>query len=69
VRGYGRNLPCLVGLNAADRHQRVAPRGQRFRNQVFELACLVATKSQPAIAVLALRIQLDIPAQMSAEPA
>jgi hypothetical protein len=58
----------VVGLHAADRHQRVGVGRKRVRNDVFELAQLVAAKGQPRIAVLALGMDLDLAAEMAGEP-
>ena len=50
-----RDLAGVVGLDAADRDQRVAALRQRVRQQVLELADLVAAEGEAAVAVLALR--------------
>ena len=50
----GRDLPGVVGLDAADRDQRVRPLGQCVRDDVLELAGLVAAEGEPRVAVLAL---------------
>jgi hypothetical protein len=63
----GRHLAGLVGLDAANRHQGVAALLDGFGNQVFKLACLVATEGQAAVAVFALGVQLDLAAQVFAE--
>ena len=50
----GRDLAGVVGLDAADRHERVAALGQRVGEQVLELADLVAAEREARVAVLAL---------------
>jgi hypothetical protein len=52
------DLASLIGLDAADRNERVAALRQRFGNQVLELAGLVAAKRQAAVAVFTLRVKL-----------
>ncbi|MNN92272.1 hypothetical protein D3C81_2105290 [compost metagenome] len=54
----------MVGLNAADGDQCVATLLQRLRDQVFQLAQLVAAKRQAAIAVFALGVDVDLAAQV-----
>jgi hypothetical protein len=63
----GCDLPRLVRLNAADRHQRVAGLRQCLGDQVFELAGLVATERKAAVAVLAFGKQVDLAAEMRAQ--
>jgi hypothetical protein len=58
----------VVRLHPADRDQRIGVGGDRIGNDVFELAQLVAAESQSRIAVLALGVELDLAAQMCAEP-
>jgi len=67
VGGNGCHLARLVGLDAADRHQRVAALGQRLGDEVLELARLVAAKGEAAVAVLALGVQLDPTAELRAQ--
>jgi hypothetical protein len=54
ARGGGRDLAGVVGLDAADRDERVAALGERVGDEVLELARLVAAVGQPAVAVVAL---------------
>jgi len=54
----------VVGLHAADRHQRVGVGGDGVRNDVFELAQLVAAVGEAGIAILAHGIDLDLAAEM-----
>jgi hypothetical protein len=56
MRGYGGDLPGLIGLDAADGYQRVAALRQCLRDQVFELSGLVAAEGETAVAVLALGV-------------
>ena len=58
------HLASVIRLNAADRHQRVGVRGDGVRNDVFELAQLVAAERKAGIAVVALGVNLDLVAQM-----
>ena len=62
------DLAGVVGLDAADRHQRVAPLRQRLGHQVFELPHLVAAEGEAGIHVLALGVDLDLAAEMGREP-
>src|SRR5262249_17343076 len=62
--GDGRHLARVVGLDTADRDQRVAVLLQRLRDQVFELSDLVAAERQSAVAILAFCIDLNLPAKM-----
>ena len=55
--GDRRHLPRVVGLHAADRHQRVAARRERVGDEVLELAGLVAAEGDARVAVVALRPQ------------
>ena len=64
VRGHRSYLARLVGLDAANRHQRVVATCNGFGDQVFELASLVAAKGQAAVAVLALGIQVHLAPQV-----
>ena len=64
MRRHGGHLACLVGLDAANRYQRVAATRNRFGNQVLHLARLVAAKGQAAVAVLALGVQVYLAAQV-----
>src|SRR3712207_7541536 len=48
----------VVGLHAADRHQRVRALRDRVGDEVLELARLVAAVREPGVAVLALGPQL-----------
>ncbi|KAJ3472248.1 hypothetical protein NLI96_g13385 [Meripilus lineatus] len=67
MRGDGRDLAGLVRLHAADRHERVGALRERVGDEVFELARLVAAERKAAVAVLALRIQLDLAAEVRAQ--
>ena len=58
--GYG---ACVVRLDAADADECVAALGQRVGGEVLELAHLVATKGDAAVAVLALGPDLDLATQ------
>jgi hypothetical protein len=65
--GDGRDLPGVVGLDAADRHQRVGTLRERVGDQVFQLAGLVAAVCDAGVAVLPLRPDLGT-AQMAGQP-
>ena len=54
VCGHRRDLAGVVGLDAADRHERVAALGEGVGEEVLELADLVAAEREAAVAVLAL---------------
>ena len=58
VGRHARDLARVVGLDTSDRHQRVAPAGQRLRYEVLEPR-LVAPEGDPRVAVLALGPDLD----------
>jgi len=58
----------VVGLHAANRDQRVSVGSNRVRDDVFELAQLVAAESQTRIAILALGVKFDFSAQVLREP-
>ncbi len=64
----GGDHPGVVGLHAANRDQRVGVGGDCVRDDVFELAQLVATIGEAGIAVLALGIDIDIAAKMLRQP-
>src|SRR5690606_957866 len=49
-----RDLPGVVGLHAADGHQRVGALAEGVGDQVLQLAGLVAAEGQAAVAVFAL---------------
>jgi hypothetical protein len=68
VRRHGRHLPGLIGLDAADGDEGVAALLEGLRNEVLELAGLVAAEGQRAVAVLPLRVELDLAAELGAEP-
>ena len=63
----GRDHPSVVGLDAADRHQRIGARSDGIGHDVLELPELVAAEGQAGIAILALGIKLDPAAEMGAE--
>ena len=63
----GGDLPRVVRLHAADRDEGVAPLRERLRDEVLELAHLVAAVREPRVAVLALRPDLDLAAEVLAE--
>ncbi len=67
VGGDGRHLAGVVRLHAADRDERVAPLGERVGREVLELAGLVATEGEAGVAVLPLRPDLDLAAQVLRE--
>ncbi len=50
VRGDGGDLPGVVGLHAADRHERVGALRERVGHEVLELAGLVAAEREAAVA-------------------
>ena len=54
ARRGGRDLARVVGLDAADRDERVAALGERVGDEVLELARLVAAVGEAAVAVVAL---------------
>ena len=58
----------MVGLDAANRHQRVCIRGNRIRNNVFQLSNLVAAKCQTGVAVVAFGINFHTTSDMRREP-
>ena len=64
MRCHGSHLARLVGLDAADGHQRVVAARDGFGNQVLHLARLVAAKGQAAVAVLTLGVQVHLAAQV-----
>ena len=65
--GDGGDLAGVVGLDAADGHQRVAAFGEGFGDEVFELPHLVAAEGQARVHVLALGEDLDLVAEMGRE--
>ena len=69
VRGHAGHRPGVVRLHSADRHERVAALGERVGHQVLELAHLVAAEGDARVAVLALRPDLDLTAQVLAQAA
>src|SRR5262249_53473223 len=68
VRGDGGDLARVVRLDAADRDERVAAGGERVGDEVLELAHLVAAVREPRVAVVALRPELDLAAEVRAQP-
>ena len=64
LRGDRRYLARVVRLDAADRHQRVAPLRERIGHEVFHLPHLVAAEGEAGIAVLALGEDFDLAAEM-----
>ena len=54
MRRDRRDLPGVVGLDAADGDERVAALGQRVRGEVLQLAHLVAAERETGVEVLAL---------------
>ena len=69
LRGDGGDLPRVVRLHAADRDERVAALCERVGGEVLELAHLVAAVGEARVAVLALRPDLDLPAEVRARAA
>ncbi len=67
MRGDRRHLAGLVRLDPANRHERVATLRQRLGNQILKLARLVAAEGKAAVAVLALRVQMHLAAQVVAQ--
>ena len=67
ARGDRGDLACVVRLDAADRHERVAALRERLRRQVLELARLVASVGEAGVAVVALRPDLDAAAEVLGE--
>lgn len=63
VRGHGGYLARLVGLDTADGHERVVAALDGLRDDVLELARLVAAERQARVAVLALGVELHLVAQ------
>jgi hypothetical protein len=61
VRRDGRDLARVVGLVAADRHDRVGAGGEDVGDDVLELAHLVAAEREAAVHVLAFRPDLRAP--------
>ena len=64
---HGRDLPRVVGLDAADRDEGVAPLRERVRGEILELAHLVAAVGEAGVAVLALGPDLDLATEMLGE--
>jgi hypothetical protein len=64
MRRHRRHLPRVVRLDAADGDQRVAALRQRLRNQVLQLARLVAAEGEAAVAVLPLGVDIHLAAQL-----
>ena len=56
----------VVRLHTTDRHERVAALGERVGDEVLELAHLVAAEGDARVAVLALRPDLDLAAEVGA---
>jgi hypothetical protein len=66
-RGDGRHLARVVRLHAADRDERVAALNERVGGEVLELPHLVPAEGEARVAVLALRPDLDLPAELLGE--
>jgi hypothetical protein len=66
-RSDGRDLSRVVRLNAADRHEGVAPLRERVRDEVLELARLVAAVREAGVAVLAFRPDVYASAEVFAQ--
>src|SRR6202030_3152369 len=58
--GDGRDHAGVIGLHAADRHQRIGVGGDRVGDDVFELAQLVAAEREPRITVFTLGVKFDL---------
>jgi hypothetical protein len=58
----------VVRLHTADRDERVAPLREGVRSEVLELAHLVAAVRKTRVAVLALRPDVDVAAEVLTEP-
>ena len=58
----------MVRLHTADRDERVAALGERLGREVLELPHLVATVGKSGVAVLPLRPELDLTAEVVAQP-
>ena len=67
LRSDGSDLARVIGLHAADGHERIRPRRDRVGHNVFEFADLVAAESEARIAVLALGKDLDRAAEVLAQ--
>ena len=67
LRGDRGHLTGVVGLHAADRHERVGALGERVGDDVLELAGLVAAEGQAAVDVLTLGPDLRA-AEVRAQP-
>ena len=67
VRCHRRDLPRVVGLDAADRDEGVAPLREGVGGEVLELAHLVAAVGEAGVAVLALGPDLDLAAEVLGE--
>src|SRR5258706_1178483 len=63
VSGHAGDLARVVRLHAADGNEGVAALRQRLRDEVFELAGLVAAEGNTRVAVLALGPDLDLAAE------
>src|ERR1700680_4091398 len=68
LRCDGRHHARVIGLDTTDRDQGVGVGGNRIRDDIFELPQLVASESQPRIAVLALGIKLNFAPEMCGKP-
>ena len=68
LRGDSGDLPRVVRLHAADRDERVAALRERVSDQVLQLPRLVAAVREARVAVLALRPDLDLAAEVLAQP-
>ena len=68
MRGDGCDLARVVRLDAADRDERVAALRERVGGEVLELARLVAAVREAGVAVVALGPDLDLAAEVLAQP-
>src|SRR5688572_24111653 len=68
LRSGRRNLACVIGLQTADRHERIGARSNRIGHDVFELPELVAAQREPGIAIVALGVDLYFSAERCRQP-
>ena len=66
--GGRRDHAGMVRLHPTDRDQRVGAGRDRIRDDIFELAQLVAAEGEAGIAVLALGVERDAAAEMGGKP-
>src|SRR5439155_25266779 len=68
LRGTRGDLAGVIRLHAADGDERVAALRQRIGDEVLQLPRLVAAVREPRVAVLALRADFHLAAEVLAQP-